>query len=167
MGTVSATGAQTISLTYSGSVAAIAVDLDVQEFSSALGAGAVWTKDVSGWLVGSSSTTITYPTLAPVMSSAELYVAQARIPSGGTYSGLTAGFTNQNDVNGNPYIYGPNVTASVTPTQTNTNTAIAGALAVLITDTPPSVAGLLPQQLEHRSSSRNVIKRHRHAIFRS
>jgi hypothetical protein len=148
-GTVSATGAQTITVTWSSSNAGINTDLDCQEFASSLGAGAVWTRDTEGWVLGATSTTITYPTLAPAITSPELYVGQVRIPSGTGYAGLTAGFTGQTDSNGNPFIYGLSVTGSVSPSETNATNAISGALAVLLsdvtaasgTDTSPAWAG--------------------------
>ena len=139
MGRVTATGAQTISLTYSGSVSAAAVDLDCQEFSSPLGTAAVWTKDTSGWLLNSASTTVTYPTLAPARAPTELYAGQSRIPGGLTWSGLTAGFTGQTDVNGNRFIYGLSVTGSVSPSEVNATNAASGALAALLTDAAPAV----------------------------
>jgi hypothetical protein len=134
MGTVTTTGAQTITLTFSASVAAIAVDLGAQEFSSSLGTAAIWMAETSSFLNNGASTTVTWPTLAPHVRASELYVGQARIPSAGTLSGLTAGFTSQVDANGNPFIYGLDVTASVSPTQTDSSSAANATLAVLITD---------------------------------
>jgi hypothetical protein len=142
-GTVTATGAQTITVNFSSSNAGINTDLDVQEFASSLGAGAVWTADVSGTLTNGASTTVTYPTLAPVMSGTELYVGQSRT-SGVTFSGLTAGFTGQTDVNGNFYIYGLAVTGSVSPTATVSASVASYASAVLLTDTPPTGGGGIP-----------------------
>lgn len=135
MGTVNATGAQTITVNFSSTNAGLATDLCVQEFSSSLGAAAVWTWDSFGFLNNGASTTVTWPTLTPRNANTDLYVGHARVPSAGTFSALTAGFTGQTDVNGNPYIYGLAVTGSVSPTQTDSLSAANACQAVLIRDT--------------------------------
>lgn len=137
MGTVTATGAQTITAAFSASTAGLATDLKAQEFSSSLGTLARWTADTSGWRTGAASTTQVYPTLAPRLASPELYVTQARLAASGTHSGLTAGFTEQLDTNGNPYIYGLAVTGPVTPQETTANSVVIACQAALISDTSP------------------------------
>ena len=135
MGRVTTTGAQTITVTFSASVTGLAVDLDAQEFSSSLGAGAVWAKDVDGFRNNTSSTTITFPTLAPTVTTPELYVGMMRIAGGTGFTGITGGFTSQNGVNGNPFVYGLAVAGSVSPSETNSTNATSLTLAALITDT--------------------------------
>ena len=139
LGTVSSTGAQTITVTFSSSNAGINTDLCCQEFSSSLGGSAVWSKDVSGTLLNSASTTVTYPTLVPA-SGTRLYAGICRIISGAGWSGLTSGFTGQTDTNGNRFIYGLSVTASVSPSETNTTNAASATLGALLTDVAAGTA---------------------------
>lgn len=134
MGTVTATGAQTITVTFSASTAGLATDLKVQEFSSSLGTLAKWTADTSGWRTNAASFTQIYPALAPGLVSPELYIGQARIAVAGAHSGMTAGFTEQIDTNANPYIYG-SVTGPVTPQVTTANSVVSALQAALISDT--------------------------------
>lgn len=138
LGTVTAAGSATITVSLSSGTA----DLDSQEFTAGSTA-ASWALDGSqaGFLDNAASTTVTYPTLTPA-GAGELYVGHSRNPTG-TESGLTAGFTGQQDADGNPYIYGVvSATASPVATIASTVSYTIGALIIVNLSSSSSVSDI-------------------------
>lgn len=135
LGVCTSAGTTAITVTWSGAVTGLAIDLDCQTFSFG-DATTIWVKDgaQSGFLNNASTTTVTYPSLTAT-NAAELYVGHSRNPSGGTYgTPAGGGFTwvTQTDANGNTFIYSLSTgSGTVAPTQTSTAT-LSYAIGVLI-----------------------------------
>ncbi|HYS37278.1 MAG TPA: hypothetical protein VEO01_16800, partial [Pseudonocardiaceae bacterium] len=145
IGTMNATGAQTITFTYSGSVTGIAMDIDAHPFHSTL-ASPVWTPDGFGTLSNASSTTVSFPTLAPSIDTVngELYWGHSRVP-GSAGTPLPSGFVANSDANGNPEMYNVAVTGSVSPTMTQT-AGISNSIAIMVSDHLALVPAQMPQR---------------------
>jgi IPT/TIG domain len=145
LGTVTATGSTTITVTNSGGTF---MDLDGQEASSGLGASTSWSRDGSqqGFRNNPTSTTVTYPTLTPAASAWACY--HARCPLGSSYSGTTAGYVSTTDANGNQFINNPVVSAATSPTSTanvSTPSYCIGVLIKAVASAPaPTVTGVSP-----------------------
>ncbi|MGD0381748.1 MAG: IPT/TIG domain-containing protein, partial [Acidimicrobiales bacterium] len=145
-GTVSTTGASTITVTFSGSVTSIATGLVSQEFSGA-GSGTAWSVDTGAGISNASSATVTFPKLTP-SASGELYFAYdavANTAAAGTTSGFTYGLT----PDGNVATYDTDVSAATQPVTTQSPAGVSGGLGVLITATGsstalPTVTGVSP-----------------------
>ena len=130
---------ETITVTWSGTITGISVDLDCQTFSNS-NTATTWARDgtASGLVNNVSSTTISYPSLTAA-GTGELYVGYARASSGGAY-GNPSGGTSRTDANGNPAIYLLNAgSGTVAPTQTS-NATVSNCMGVLIIATVPSAA---------------------------
>ncbi len=146
LGTVTATGSTTITVTNSGGTF---MDLDGQEASSGLGTSTAWSRDGVQQVLASNNiltTLVSYPSLTPATSA--WYVGHARCPLASSYSGTTAGYTATTDANGNQFINNPVVSAAASPT-TNANVATQSyCLGVLIkatASTPaPTITGVSP-----------------------
>jgi hypothetical protein len=124
------TGASTITVTFSGSVAAVVTCLTAQEFSPGV-SNPVWQVDGSqfGNLQDASSSVVVFPTLTAA-ASGELYVGFG-IPAGSMSGGVGSGFVFQFS-GGNALIYNVNVAAgSVTATCTET-VGVATTTALLL-----------------------------------
>jgi RHS repeat-associated protein len=132
LGTITATGSSTITVTYSGSVTSTTTELDAQEYTNGTGSSTTWTKDVVGTSNNTtSSTTVTFPSLTP-SSTHELYVGMGQVATSGE-AGSTSDFTY--DVTsplGNLYIYNPSVSASVSPTATQISSGTSVTAGALI-----------------------------------
>lgn len=126
-------GAATITWTWNGSVASTNLGLWVQEFASTV--PCTWAGDVSAGRTNTSSTTVTYPTVAPTSGTAELYVGVMYHDNPGT-AGSTAGFTYKPNLAAGSMVYNPAVVASSAPTMTQSPTATSAGIAALITATP-------------------------------
>ena len=140
LGTVSSLGTANISLSYSGSVSSVNVDLDAQEYTNGTGLATTWTKDVVGASQNdTSSTTVTFPTLTPTLTH-ELYVGFGRDANTAS-AGSTSGFTYNISANGNFYIYDPNVSSAVSPTASQSPSGVSltvGALLEATSSAPTS-----------------------------
>jgi RHS repeat-associated protein len=131
LGTITTTGSSTITINYSGSVSGIGTELEAQEYTNSTGADTTWSKDTTGNSDnGTSSTTVTFPTLTPAGSS-ELYVAYARADSVAS-AGTTPGYTYDITPNNNAYIYNPNVSSSTSPTAAQSPAGRSFAVAALL-----------------------------------
>ncbi len=130
-GAIAATGSSTISLTYSGSVSGINIELAAQEFSAGLGSPTVWAYDASGVVSNPSSSTITFPTLTP-SGSGELYFGYARAANTAG-AGSTSGFSYDVTVNSNLVTYDASVSSAVSPTGTQSPAGPSSAVGVLMT----------------------------------
>jgi RHS repeat-associated protein len=134
LGTVTATGSSTITVTFSSSVASTGVELDAQEYTSSTGASTTWGIDKTGYLKNTtSSSTLTYPTLAPT-GTGEVYVGFANAPEWAE-SGATTGFTYVTSDWGDQLIYDPSVSASESPTGTQYAASTSGTIGALLTAT--------------------------------
>ena len=125
---------ETVTVTWSGSITGITVDLDCQTFSNG-NTATTWARDGSALAIvnNTSSTTITYPT-ATAAGTGRLYAGFARASSGGAY-GNPSGGTSRTDANGNPAIYLLNAgSGSVAPTQTS-NATISNTMGLLLVAT--------------------------------
>jgi hypothetical protein len=139
-GKVTATGAQTITFAWSGSIAGHTTEYGAQEFSDGLGPSTVWALDKSGTSNGPSSTSVPFPNLSPT-GSGELYFGYAEVANNAG-AGSTAGFTYAVTTNGNAALYDPNVSGTVAPTATQSPAGVSTAVGVLIsasTGAPPPV----------------------------
>ena len=145
-GTVSTTGASTVTVGFSGSVTSVYTALASQEFSAS-GSSPVWTVDTGGGISNASSTTTTFPSLTP-SGTGELYfgyAAVANTASAGTTSGFSYAATSDGDLSA----YDTSVSAPVQPTAKQSPAGVSGAVAVLIsasttTSTTPTVAAVSP-----------------------
>jgi hypothetical protein len=121
-GVVTTAGPSSITVSYtSGAATGAATSVDVAEFHSSSGAGAVWSADGTGKVdTNKSSSTLSYPTLTPG-SGPELYFGYLAVP--GTLSaGSTPGVTYQTDLRGNQVAYDPSVSSAITPTAVSQDT---------------------------------------------
>src|SRR6266702_4456930 len=145
LGTVTATGSTTITVTNSGGTV---MDLDGQEASSGLGTSTAWSRDGTqqGFRNNAASTTVTYPTLTPAASAWACY--HARGPNASSYSGTTAGYTSTTDANGNQFINNPVVSSATSPTSTANASTPSHCIGVLIkaaaSASAPTVTGVSP-----------------------
>ena len=146
MGTVTATGASTITVTFSGSVAADIVELAAQEFSSGLGAGTTWTRDSHGAQNNGSSTTIGYPPLTPA-GAAELYVGYAwagTTPTSGSSGGTTwTTVPNTTVFLDNPSVSNPTTLTPTSPQAPAGDSASVGAF-IIANVAAPTVTSISP-----------------------
>jgi RHS repeat-associated protein len=134
LGTVTATGSSTITVTFASSVASTGVELDAQEYTASTGTSTTWAIDQEGTLKNTaSSTTVTYPTLAP-SGTGELYVGFANSPQWAD-SGSTSGFTYDDTDWGDLFIYDPSVSASESPTGTQDASGMSGTIGALLSAT--------------------------------
>jgi hypothetical protein len=142
LGVVTTAGAATITVTPSGSIAAVAHRLIAQQFTSAGGAGTTWSVDVAGTgRNNSSSTTVTYPTVVPGGSN-RAYIGYGQLTSVGLTTGATSGYTVLLDNGSHQMIYSNTVAGSQSPTALQTSAGVSSTLGVTITATmtPATVA---------------------------
>lgn len=140
MGQVTTAGSATITVTGSGSLASTTVRLLAQQFTSTRGALTQWGLAVaSNGVTNASSTTVTYPTIVPDGTN-QVYIGYARTANAGSTSGQTAGYTVQLDNGSNPFIYGPNVAVSQSPTSVQTSAGVSSAVGALIVAGEPTTA---------------------------
>src|SRR6266851_5636292 len=140
LGTVTATGSTTITVTNSGGTF---MDLDGQEASSGLGASTAWSRDGVQQVLASSNiltTLVSYPSLTPATSA--WYVGHARCPLASSYSGTTAGYTATTDANGNQFINNPSVSGTASPT-TNASGYVVNSATTITAVAPAHAAGLV------------------------
>ena len=145
-GTVTTTGASTLTVGFSTSVSAIYTGLAAQEFAG-LGAGTVWGIDTGAGVSNASSATVTFPKLTPA-GAGELYFGYAAVANTAS-AGATTGFTYATTADGDVAAYDTAVSAAAQPTATQSPAGLSGAAAVLITasssaSTLPTVTGLSP-----------------------
>lgn len=132
IGKMTAAGADTLTVSFSGSVTGITNTIDAHPFHSSL-ASPSWTVDgTGGHLANSASTTVSFPTLAPSGSNPELYWGHARVPGTAT-TPTPAGFATSNDSNGDPEIYRVSVSSSVSPTLTQSS-GTSQTIAIMVSD---------------------------------
>jgi len=135
MGRVTTAGAATITVTPSGSIAAVTHRMIAQQFTSAGGAGTTWAVDVAGTgRNNSSSTTVTYPTVVPGGAN-RAYIGYGQTTSTGLTTGATSGYTVLLDNGNNQLIYSNTVTGSQSPTALQTSAGVSSTLGVTITAT--------------------------------
>lgn len=146
MGPVTTSGAATITLTTSASVAGIRVDRGAQQYSTTVGTPA-WAADGAGaGTTGSGDTTIDFPSLT-ASAAGRLYFGYA--VQADAIVTAPGGYTIQQDSNSNVWLHGLSVSGTQAP-QVTMDLAVAwSAVAVMITDgdVPPVVDSLrLPIQ---------------------
>ncbi len=122
-----------IVVTYNGSVTGVTIDLDVQEFSSSLGATAVWSVDVSGTLNNPSSTNQFWPSLTNTGESPELYFGYCRVPGSMTGTPQT-GVVFTTDLSTNVVVWDLSIAgrATLQPKGTSGSAQLSWSIAVLI-----------------------------------
>lgn len=136
IGRIITTGASTMTWTWNGSVAATNVSVFNQEFGSTV--PCIWSGDVSaGRTNGTTSTTVTCPTVAPTSGDNELYFGLMYHGSTAT-AGSTTGFTYKVNLSTDvgSIVYNPTVSASSAPTFTQSPTNQSAGIAALIEATP-------------------------------
>lgn len=142
MGVVTTAGASTVTVTPSGSIAAVTHRLIAQQFTSAGGTGTTWAVAVAGTgQNNSSSTTVTYPTINPGGAN-RAYIGLAQTATVGLTTGATAGYSVLLDNGSNPFIYNNTVTGSQSPTSLQTSAGVSSTLGVTVsaTMTPATLA---------------------------
>lgn len=137
LGTVSATGSSTATVSFSSSVSGMAIGLYAQEFTNGTGASTTWREDVGAGLNGSSAA-VTFPTVTPSLTSGELYVGFANTASTAS-AGSTSGFTYDTATDG-LFIFNPSVSATSTPTASQSPSAVYASVAVLLRAGVPSTS---------------------------
>ena len=142
-GTVTATGASTITFTWSATPSG-GIEYSAQEYTAGLGSSTVWAADKTGTLNGASSTSVPFPSLTPT-GSGELYVGYAVLDNTAS-AGSTTGFTYDVTSDENAFVYDTNVSGTVAPTATQSP---AGCLVG---------GGAVADRLQRRSAARP----HRH-----
>lgn len=120
----------TITVTYSGTVTLIYIELLSQLFVSDL-TNPQWLLNAAGNTNSASGTTITWPTLTPTIGTG-VYFGSTFVDNTGS-AGSTSGFTNGVTTGAdNPYCYDTSVTAAVTPTASASPAGWWDAVALLI-----------------------------------
>lgn len=137
-GTVSTTGSSPVVAHWSASVASSFIELDVQEFSSGLGASTLWARDgtQSGFLNNASSTNLTYPSLTPSGSS-RLYFGHGYGSSGSATAGTTSGVVYTSDTAADQAVWALNVSAVLQPIGKFSSAQTSGAIGVLMIASVP------------------------------
>lgn len=138
LGTVTATGSSTITVTFSSSVATTVVGLSAQEYTNGTGASTTWANDIVGLNGTSSSTTVTYPTVKPSVASGELYVGIANTGNAAS-AGSTTGYTYDTATYGQ-FTFDPSVTTTTTPTSSQSPANIYESVAALVRAGVPSTS---------------------------
>jgi hypothetical protein len=133
-GTVSTTGASTISVSFSGAVTSVYTGLASHEFSASSGSSTVWGTDAHGGISGASSTTVTFPKLTPT-GTGELYFGYAAVANTGS-AGTTSGFSYGTTADADVVAYDTGVSGAVQPTAKQSPAGVSGGVAVLITASP-------------------------------
>ena len=148
MGKVTTTGSSTVTVTFSGSVSSTGVELVSQEFASGYGSATVWAKDTASGQSNSSSTTVSFPSLTPA-GSGELYAGYASVSNTGE-AGSTSGYTYDTTLDGNLFIFNPDVSSNSAPTGLVSPASTSGTVGALIeaseptSVSPPTVTGVTP-----------------------
>ncbi len=144
-GTVTSTGASTITFSWSGTLAG-GIEYSAQEYTAGLGSATVWAADKTGTVNGASSTSVPFPSLTAT-GSGELYVGFSVVANtAGT--GSTTGFTYDVTSDGNALTYDTNVSGTVAPTATQSPAGTSSAVGLLLTASngapppAPTVTGL-------------------------
>jgi RHS repeat-associated protein len=137
LGTVTSTGSSTITVAFNSSVATTLIGLNAQEYTNGTGPSTTWAGDVGSGLNGSSST-ITFPTVTPSVSTGELYIGFA-ITGGSTSFGSTSGFT-YDHANYGLFIWNPSVVTTSTPTASQSPSAAYESVAALVRAGVPSTS---------------------------
>jgi hypothetical protein len=132
---VLSTGADTINLTYTGSMTGIASEASVDTFKAGFGANTIWTIQSVGAINNSTSPTVTFPTLTslPVLAD-PIYCGLAYIDSAsGTGVSSPAAFTPGIILaSANLVTYGINLTANTAYTPIGSASATTPTQAVAI-----------------------------------
>ena len=145
-GTVTTTGASTVTVAFSASVTAVYTGLATQEFSASSGTATVWGTDTKAGVSNASSTTVTFPALTPA-GTGELYFAYDAVANSAS-AGTTSGFTYTTTSDGDVTTYDTGVSSAVAPTAKQSPAGVSGGVAVLLTAAssaaPPTVSGVSP-----------------------
>jgi hypothetical protein len=167
IGTVTATGSSTITVTYSGSPGS--EEITATEFTAAgVNASTTWGLDSTGSQINSASTVVTFPNLNSI-SSDELYFGYGQVQNPPATAGTTSGFNyiitsiqhnvityddstnantayqptaNQNS-SGESNVVGAVLTAFVTSTAINNSTSVQQANFYVQAANSGSIAGIL------------------------
>jgi hypothetical protein len=141
LGRITATGAATITVTYS-STPTVLTEIMAQQFHSTLGASALWGLVGTEWdLLNSTSTAAPLGPSLTATVSGQLYWCHMTFEQTSS-NGSTSGFTYVDAPHGNKAMYNPNVSAgAVQPSAVQSPASTAHAIAVIVTDdsTPPVV----------------------------
>ncbi len=145
-GTVTTTGASTVTVTFSTSVTAIYTGLAGQEFSASSGASTVWRLDTATGISDASSTTVTFPKLTP-SATGELYFGYAAVANSAS-AGTTSGFVYTTTSDGDVAAYDTAVSAAAQPTATQSPAGLSGGVAALVSASSsvpaPTVSAVSP-----------------------
>lgn len=143
VGVVTATGAATLTLTPSASIAALQTSAIWQQFTvSGVAANTSWVAELAATVSNTASTNITYPSLTPTGPN-RLYLGFSEPNGTPNTTGATAGYTAQVDTNAvanrGQLITNPTLTSGVAaaPVGTQATSATSIACAVLLVATNP------------------------------
>ena len=132
-GVVTATGAQTISVTYS-SVPGVNCELWSSELVWSGGVPSSWTPRASGVLANTSSTTVTFPSLVSASGTDQAYFGFCSV-TGNAIAGSSSGFTYSTvNGNGNLALFNGTLAASTAyqPICTQDTTGVSGTNGVIV-----------------------------------
>jgi len=124
------TNPTTISVTYSGSVTSTFVDLASQMFASDRLAPQ-WYLDVANTSNSASATTIAWPSLTPTKNTPAVYFGVSFVANTGS-AGSTSGFTNGLTSGNNPYAYRTDLSATGSPTASQSPAGFYDTTAAVI-----------------------------------
>lgn len=139
-GVVTATGAQTITATFSASNAALSTEFAVISFNSALSATA-WSTQTPVALLSTAVTNVPFPSITSGGGALQAYWGYARSSAGTVTAGATSGFTYYITpaVNVVPYNPALATTTAYAPTAANGTSNNVYALASIVTASTPVV----------------------------
>jgi hypothetical protein len=139
IGRITATGAATITVTWSSTPPTL-TELMAQQFTSTAGASANWAV-VAGQATGQDNASSTTPPFPALTASADgqLYYGHMAFWGTGT-AGTTSGFTWVAALSNNQIAYHPNVTAGTVQPSANQTNAVSYPIAALITDADSATA---------------------------
>ncbi len=142
LGTITAAVSSNITLTYTSAITTTDVELIAQEYTSGLSpvASTVWAEDTSGGTgvtnEGATQASVPFPTLAPAGTN-ELYAGYAIVTQTGV-AGSTGGYTyHLTSGNNNVFAFNGNISASTSPTASQTPNGNSIAEGALITANLP------------------------------
>ncbi|HEY5026038.1 MAG TPA: IPT/TIG domain-containing protein [Acidimicrobiales bacterium] len=149
IGTVTTTGASTITADFGTDVTSVATGLAAQEFSSSLGSAAMWTAGnyccAPGLRTTTASSTVTFSPGTP-HGTDELYFGYAAVENSGS-AGTTPGFSYATTSGGDVVAYDTDVSSAVQPTAVQTPAGTYDALSFFVDasdSAPPTVTGVSP-----------------------
>lgn len=131
VGQMTGSGADTLNLTFSGSMAGVGIDIDAHPFHSSF-TNPVWTPNVFGFQSNAASTTVAFPPLQADLGG-NLYWGHARVPTSAS-TPAPAGFISNPDANGNPEMYNLSLSAGTASPTLQQASGVSNTIAITVSD---------------------------------